>query len=50
MEYVKVPVQDISLITCIIDVMEAIAPAQYKEQVHEAYQKLHNGKYEILNC
>lgn len=48
-KYVKVPEEDMSLITCVIDVMESIAPAQYKEQVRKVYKWLHEGKYELTD-
>lgn len=48
MEYVKIPTDDMRVITAVIDVFWATAPSQYKESVHEVYNWLHKGKYKIV--
>lgn len=48
-KFVKIPVDDMYLITAIIDVMEAITPPQHKENVTKCYHWLHSGKYDIVD-
>lgn len=49
MKYVKIPLSDMSLITCVADVFESICPQQYKKQAEEVCEMLHKGKFEIVS-
>lgn len=48
-KFVKIPVDDMMLITVVIDVMEAIAPPQYRDDVTKCHDWLHSGKYDIVD-